>query len=142
MTVLYLYLICHDNPDIKTHTYVGCTENFLKRLNQHNCLESGGPRITRRAAGSWNPVLILQYDKEFHTTSSKNIKSEWKQSSRGLTSRIKRGFEMAKKYKLPIIMPKNQIAETPLLRFLSDKWVDEKLALTDADWDYILTSAF
>ena len=93
---LYLYLISHDRPEIKTHTYIGCTENFLKRLNQHNGLEAGGPRITKRAAGSWEPVLILKVDRE---KNSKELKREWKQSSRGLESRVKRGIEIAVKHK-------------------------------------------
>ncbi len=99
---LYMYLISHDLPQIKTHTYIGCTENFLKRLNQHNGLESGGPRITKRAAGSWKPVIIIKIPTD-SKLKSKDLKKEWKQSSRGLESRIKRGIEIAVKNNLRLI---------------------------------------
>lgn len=140
--MLYIYLISHNNPNIKTHTYIGCTETFLKRLNQHNGLEVGGPRITRRAAGSWVPVLILKYDPEKQNISSKNIKTEWKQSSRGLISRIKRGFELSVKYNLTVIMPKNENSNIDIIKFINDKWQDDKVLLTDEDWEHILSSDF
>ena len=97
MTDLFLYLISHDRKDIKTHTYIGCVEDFVNRLQQHNGIIAGGPRITRRAAGSWSPVIILKLP-QHRTFDAKKLKKEWKQSSRGLESRIKKGFALAIKY--------------------------------------------
>ena len=132
---LYLYLISHDRPEIKTHTYIGCTENFLKRLNQHNGLEAGGPRITKRAAGSWEPVLILKLDRE---KNSKELKREWKQSSRGLESRVKRGIEIAVKHKLKIIIPKTN-SKIPVIKFMNEHWEGDFVRMTDDEWKHILT---
>lgn len=142
MTILYIYLICHDNPEIKTHTYIGCTENFLKRLNQHNGLEPGGPRITKRAAGSWKPILLLKHDGEKINISAKLIKKEWKQSSRGIQSRIRRGFELAVKYNLSIVMPKNSDMNIDIINYVTERWEGDKAVLTDEDWEHLLSSDF
>jgi len=138
---LYLYLISHDLPEIKTHTYIGCTAQFLKRLNQHNCLEVGGPRITKRAAGSWEPVIIIKIPDD-HGLNLKELKKEWKQSSRGLESRIRRGIEIAVKNKLQIIMPKTADSKIPLVSFINERWSEDKVDLTDDDWQRILSSDF
>jgi len=134
---LYLYLISHDRPEIKTHTYIGCTENFLKRLNQHNGLEAGGPRITKRAAGSWEPVLILKIDKK--KVNSKNLKREWKQSSRGLESRVKRGIELAVKHKLNIVIPKSD-SKIPAIQYINRHWEGDSVRMTDEEWQHVLTN--
>lgn len=134
---LYLYLISHDRPEIKTHTYIGCTENFLKRLNQHNGLEAGGPRITKRAAGSWEPVLILKIDKK--KVNPKNLKREWKQSSRGLESRVKRGIELAVKHKLHIVIPKSD-SKIPAIQYINRHWEGDSVRMTDEEWQHVLTN--
>jgi len=129
-------MISHDKPEIKTHTYIGCTENFLKRLNQHNGLESGGPRITKRAAGAWKPVIILKIENK--KIKPKAIKSEWKQSSRGLESRIRKGLELAIKHKLTIILPKNTNNHIPSVKFLNERWDDERILMTNKEWTTLL----
>lgn len=140
MTDLYLYLISHDRKDIKTHTYIGCVEDFVNRLQQHNGIVSGGPRITRRAAGSWTPVIILKLPKN-RTFNAKRLKKEWKQSSRGLESRIKKGFALAIKYKLTIyIMRKPPKRKIPILDFLKNKWKEDKINMTSEDWNTMLNS--
>lgn len=133
---LYVYMISHDKPEIKTHTYIGCTENFLKRLNQHNGLESGGPRITKRAAGAWKPVIILKIENK--KIKPKAIKSEWKQSSRGLESRIRKGLEIAIKNKLTIILPKNSNNHIPSVKYLNERWDDERILMTNKEWTTLL----
>ena len=135
--VLYLYLISHDKKEIKTHTYIGYAENFLKRLNQHNGLEAGGPRITKRAAGSWKPVIIIKID-DRSKLNSKKLKKEWKQSSRGLESRIKKGIELAVKNKLKIIMPKKSSCDIPIIQFINQRWKDDKADLSLADWEHLM----
>lgn len=136
---LYLYLISHDRPEIKTHTYIGCTENFLRRLNQHNGLEAGGPRITKRAAGSWEPVIIIKipYDS---TLNSKDLKKEWKQSSRGLESRIRRGLEIAVNNQLQLVMPKNKNNNIPIVKFINDNWDGDTVNMTNQQWKRVLSS--
>jgi hypothetical protein len=136
---LYLYLISHDRPEIKTHTYIGCTENFLKRLNQHNGLEAGGPRITKRAAGSWEPVIIIKIPDDA-TLNSKDLKKEWKQSSRGLESRIRRGLEIAVNNGLQLVMPKNKNNNIPIVRFINDYWDGDKVNMTNQQWKRVLSS--
>lgn len=134
---LYVYMISHDKPEIKTHTYIGCTENFLKRLNQHNGLENGGPRITKRAAGSWKPVIILKIENK--DIKPKQIKKEWKQSSRGLESRIRKGLELAIKNKLTIVLPKNINSNIPSLKYLNERWDGDKINMTDNEWSALFT---
>ena len=134
---LYVYMISHDKPEIKTHTYIGCTENFLKRLNQHNGLESGGPRITKRAAGSWKPVIILKIEKK--DIKPKLIKKEWKQSSRGLESRIRKGLELAIKNNLTVVLPKNTNSNIPSLKFLNERWDGDKINMTDNEWSTLFS---
>lgn len=136
---LYLYLISHDKKEIKTHTYIGCAENFLKRLNQHNGLESGGPRITKRAAGSWKPIIIIKIEDKTKID-SKKLKKEWKQSSRGLESRIKKGIEIAVNNKLKIIMPKTSSCDIPIVDFINRRWKDGKAELTRSDWKHLMTN--
>tara|TARA_B100000925_G_scaffold291520_1_gene279902 strand:+ start:284 stop:700 length:417 start_codon:yes stop_codon:yes gene_type:complete len=134
---LYVYMISHDKPEIKTHTYIGCTENFLKRLNQHNGLENGGPRITKRAAGSWKPVIILKIENK--DIKPKQIKKEWKQSSRGLESRIRKGLELAIKNKLTIVLPKNINSNIPSLKYLNERWDGDKITMTDNEWSALFS---
>lgn len=136
---LYLYLISHDRPEIKTHTYIGCTENFLRRLNQHNGLEAGGPRITKRAAGSWEPVIIIKIPDD-STLNSKALKKEWKQSSRGLESRIRRGLEIAVNNQLQLVMPKNKNNNIPIVKFINDNWDGDTVNMTSQQWKRVLSS--
>lgn len=136
---LYLYLISHNRPEIKTHTYIGCTENFLKRLNQHNGLEAGGPRITKRAAGSWEPVIIIKIH-DGADVKSKDLKREWKQSSRGLESRIKRGIEIAVNNSLQLVMPKNKNSNIPIVKYINEHWEGEKVNMNDQQWQRVLSS--
>ena len=136
-TKMYLYLISHSKKDIKTHTYIGCTSDFIKRLSQHNGETPGGPRMTKRAAGHWQPIVILELpaDREFK---SKALKREWKQSSRGLESRIKKAFQLSLEYKLKIYLTKNNINNVHILKVLKSKWNKDKINLSLKDWNQIL----
>jgi hypothetical protein len=134
---LFLYLISHNRKDIKTHTYIGCVEDFVSRLHQHNGQINGGPRITKRAAGSWDPVIVLKLPTD-RTFKSKEIKREWKQTSRGLESRIRKGLSLAKKYNLTCYVMKKNTRKIPILTFLEDKWRDNKITLNRDEWDEII----
>ena len=135
-TPMYLYLISHKKKDIKTHTYIGCTSDFIKRLSQHNGESPGGPRMTKRAAGHWQPVviLLLPEDRKFK---SKELKKEWKQSSRGLESRIRKAFSLALQHKLKVFLTTKNINNTQVLKYLKNKWKDDKLKLSASDWNNI-----
>lgn len=135
---MFLYLISHDRKDIKTHTYIGCCGDFVRRLQQHNCNINGGPRITRRAAPHWDPVMILRVpaDRKY---SSKTLKKEWKSSSRGLESRVRKGFQLAYEYNLEMYLPTFENKKVKLLNSLHKKWTSEaKLNLTPEEWQKIL----
>ena len=134
---LFLYLISHDRKEIKTHTYIGCVEDFISRLHQHNGQINGGPRITRRAAGSWDPVMILKLPKN-RTFESKVVKKEWKQTSRGLESRIKKGFSLAMKYGLTCYIMREKKKDIPILNFLDSKWSGNKITLNKDEWGRLL----
>jgi len=135
---MYLYLISHNKKDIKTHTYIGCAKNFVRRLKQHNAELEGGPRITRRASGSWRPVLVLKLAAD-RTFSSKMLKREWKSSSRGLESRIRKGFELAQKYEVPMFLSKTSPHKTRLLTMLNRRWNDaNQIHLKQQEWNNII----
>jgi hypothetical protein len=135
---MYLYLISHNKREIKTHTYIGCSKNFTKRLKQHNCLFPGGPRITRRASPNWRPVMILELPKK-RDFSSKTLKKEWKSSSRGLDSRVRKGFQIAWKYNVKVYITKKNNTKVKLLDSLNKRWSkDYKIALTKKEWNKII----
>lgn len=140
---LFLYLICHDRNDIKTHTYIGCVSDFNSRLAQHNGQIPGGPRITRRAAGSWFPVLILKLP-EKRSFNSKVLKREWKQSSRGLESRVKKGLMLACEYNLSILIQEEgknsfHIIQT-LQKFLQNSKTPGRVKITAKEWEKLLNT--
>ncbi len=134
---MYAYLISHDREDIKTHTYIGCTGNFSKRLLQHNGVLPGGPRMTKRAAGHWKPIIVLKLpaDRSFD---SKSFKREWKQSSRGLESRIRKAFSLALKHNLTIYISKENTSNNRVLIFLNKKWKDNKINLSETEWNRLV----
>jgi hypothetical protein len=102
-------------------------------------LEAGGPRITKRAAGSWEPVIIIKISDDT-TVNSKDLKKEWKQSSRGLESRIRRGIEIAVNNGLQLVMPKNKNNNIPIVKFINDNWDGDKVTMTNQQWKRVLSS--
>lgn len=136
-TKMFAYLISHNKKDMKTHTYIGCTGDFKKRLMQHNGDLVGGPRNTKRAAGSWKPVVVLELPSD-RSFSSKVFKKEWKQSSRGLDSRIRKAFEMALKYKLKIYISEHN--KEGILKELHTKWDNHTIQLTLEEYTNIIKS--
>ena len=68
-------------------TYVGCTNNFERRLRQHNCEIKGGARCTTTASklGSiWHPIAFaigFRDNKE-----ALSFEWHWKFQSRKITS--------------------------------------------------------
>lgn len=135
---MFLYLISHNKKGIKTHTYIGASGNFIRRLKQHNLETPGGPRITRRAAGFWIPVMILELPAG-RTFSSKQLKSEWKSSSRGLESRVRKGFEIAQKYNIKLYISRNEKHKINILEHLNKRWSENyNIKLTESEWEQII----
>lgn len=137
---IYVYLICHNCSHIKTHTYIGAAYNFRRRLGQHNGSIQGGPRITRKAAGNWEPVFLLKMPAS-RKISSKILKKEWKSSSRGLESRIRKGFELAMKYSLKCYVVANNKKNGPsILKRLSSHWNGPKIVIKRSELTELLKS--
>ena len=90
----------------------------------------------------WKPILLLKHDGEKNNVSAKLIKKEWKQSSRGIQSRIRRGFELAVKYNLSIVMPKKSDMNIDIINYITERWQGDKALLTDEDWEHLLSSDF
>ena len=94
--------------------------------------------MTKRAAGHWQPIVILELPSD-RTFKSKVLKKEWKQSSRGLESRIKKAFQLSLKYKLKIFLTKNNINNVHILKVLKHKWKEDKINLSVQEWNHIIS---
>ena len=62
-----VYLIICDNL-----YYIGMTNNFERRIQQHNGVLKGGARFTKKKC-DWNPILIIDGFKN----KSEAMQSEW-----------------------------------------------------------------
>lgn len=60
--------------------------------------------------------------------SSKVLKKEWKCSSRGLESRVRKGFELALKYNLQCYVVGSK-SKSQILKRLSGHWKDKKIVI-------------
>lgn len=58
---------------ISQRTYIGISNNFDKRLRQHNCEIKGGAKYTTRQKGDWRPAMIVEGFKD----KSDALKFEW-----------------------------------------------------------------
>ena len=67
-------------------TYVGMTNNFLRRWQQHNGILSGGAKYTKKGC-EWFPICII----DGFLTMSEAMQCEWKLKSK--RSRISRKFK-------------------------------------------------
>ena len=61
-------------------------------------------------------------------------------STKCLESRIKKGFEIAVKNKLKIIMPKKTSIESPIIHYVNKKWDGDNVKMNDVDWNNILNN--
>ena len=77
-----VYLIKSDNK-----SYIGYTNDFLKRWKQHNCILKGGAKYTtRNNKHPWEPICIIDgfIDKK------EAMRCEWKlKRARGYLNRVK-----------------------------------------------------
>lgn len=99
-----VYLLVRYNND-KSHTFIGSTNNFEARLREHNSMDS-----------QWVPVMILRFtDDRDHGI--KSVRDAWKRNARGLDSRVKYGFKIAKQYTATVYV---HSVDTPVLNFVND----------------------
>ena len=79
---MYVYLIGHKS-ELKIHTYIGVTEDFDKRLKEHNI------------GSSWFPIMVLECTEDIAT----KIQDNWRRVNT-VEERIKKGFIYTNKYYL------------------------------------------
>ena len=78
-----VYLLKSDNK-----SYIGYTNDFLKRWQQHNCILKGGAKYTTRNKGlnQWEPICII----DGFICKKEAMRCEWKlKRARGYLNRIK-----------------------------------------------------
>tara|TARA_B100000029_G_C17400241_1_gene896776 strand:+ start:483 stop:860 length:378 start_codon:yes stop_codon:yes gene_type:complete len=69
----------------KNRSYIGMTNDFLKRWMQHNSILKGGAKYTSKY-DSWTPILIIDGFK----TKSEAMQCEWKlKRAKGYFNRLK-----------------------------------------------------
>jgi predicted GIY-YIG superfamily endonuclease len=67
-------------------TYIGYTNDFLKRWKQHNGYLSGGAKYTTNNKGYWEPICIV----DGFTCKKEAMRCEWRlKRARGYINRIK-----------------------------------------------------
>ena len=76
-----VYLIKNDNK-----TYIGYTNDFLKRWMQHNGYLTGGAKYTTRNEGLWQPICII----DGFECKKEAMRCEWRlKRKKGYINRIK-----------------------------------------------------
>ena len=78
-----VYLIKNENK-----SYIGYTNDFLKRWKQHNCILKGGAKYTTRNKGTncWEPICIIDGFED----KCEAMRCEWKlKRKKGYLNRVK-----------------------------------------------------
>ena len=76
-----VYLLKND-----TKTYIGYTNDFLKRWMQHNKYLSGGAKYTTKNEGLWQPICIV----DGFVCKKEAMRCEWRlKRAKGYINRIK-----------------------------------------------------
>lgn len=114
--------------------YVGMTNNFIRRIQQHNGHLKGGAKFTKRSQ-EWSPVLII----DGFPTKSEAMKCEWALKThrgnnfRGIMGRFQR---------LDQLLVKNQwtstsdnISDQTLTLYVTEKYKDKVTVPTkELEW--------
>ena len=117
---MYLvYVIICDNL-----SYVGMTNDFLHRWQQHNGMLSGGAKYTKKK-NNWYPICIIDGFK----TKSEAMQCEWRLKSR--KSKISRQFKGGK----------GRIQYLNIL-LKQDKWTSNSPNITDQDLTIFIENDF
>ena len=105
---MYLvYLIKCDNL-----YYIGMTNNFFNRWQQHNGILSGGAKYTKKKC-DWYPICIIDGFK----TKSEAMQCEWKlKTRRSKLSRQFKGINGRIEYLNSIIKEKQWTSNSPLIK--------------------------
>lgn len=94
----YCYLIqSKSNPN---YTYIGTTNNFEKRLKQHNGILKGGAKATRKFS-DWLIVKLVKFENkndalsfEWYWKHYKTKNNKWLRTKSGIDNKIKRLDEL------------------------------------------------
>ena len=95
--------LCYLLSNSSRKTYIGYTNNFKKRICQHNCELAGGAKYTTAFKGEhgWTPIILITNIEDKSTA----LSLEWRMKKRrnlngklkpsyGLESRVKNIFEI------------------------------------------------
>lgn len=126
--------VCYLLINSQGRTYIGYTNDFKKRLRQHNGEISGGAKYTTAYKGTngWHPVAVIEgfpdnkwaMSFEWRMKKYKNSKGKLKSSS-GLDKRLKNIFEIIKENKITgKSLPPSEI---PLLTININKKYENRL---------------
>jgi structure-specific endonuclease subunit SLX1 len=101
-------------------TYIGCTNNFTRRIRQHNCDIKGGAKITSRASklgAVWIPILFAEGFIDNHQA----LSFEWhwkriskKQKGSAIEKRIAGAQELLKRAKFEHIVLRHESTSSPM----------------------------
>jgi hypothetical protein len=86
----WCYLLDHDQ-DVKTHSYIGCCRNPIRRLHQMNRTLPCSCKTTRPASPHWRLRVIVGPFTPQGEWSGRAFRAAWRSGSRGSASRILRG---------------------------------------------------
>jgi len=110
-----VYLLKNDNK-----TYIGYTNDFLKRWMQHNKYLSGGAKYTTKNEGLWQPICIV----DGFVCKKEAMRCEWRlKRARGYINRIKYINEYLSN-KEKFTKKGNDIKSLNLNVFVSDEYKD------------------
>ena len=104
-------------------SYVGMTNNFLNRWQQHNGILNGGAKYTKKG-NNWYPICIIDRFKN----KSEAMQCEWKlKSRRPKLSRKFKGGSGRVKYLNLLLQQERWTSNSPLIKEQNLKiYIDEK----------------
>ena len=56
----YCYILKNNDEKYKNYTYIGCTNNPLQRIRQHNQEISGGAKYTSSKGNLWEIIVLFE----------------------------------------------------------------------------------
>ena len=117
--------LCYLLSNSSSKTYIGYTNNFKKRISQHNCELAGGAKYTTAFKGEhgWTPIILITNIEDKSTALSlewrmkkrRNLKGKLKPSY-GLESRVKNIFEIIEED--TITSKSCKISDIPILKII------------------------
>lgn len=113
-------------------SYVGMTNNFLNRWQQHNGMLSGGAKYTKKGC-NWYPICIVDGFKN----KSEAMQCEWKlKSKRSKLSRKFKGPKGRVEYLNLLLKDKRWTTNSPFIKQQNLKvYIDEEYRDLINSWD-------